>query len=117
MKLAEHPTVKRIRQQEASIVAEDNEPLDADWLRQLVFDAGDVDFVQIDRHEIGDQRDDILRAFPRTKTLISYIVRMNREPIRSPARRVANLEFHHVGDEVNEIGRRVLTHSNMRRLS
>jgi Fe-S-cluster-containing hydrogenase component 2 len=33
---------------------------------------------------------------------------MNREPIRSPARSVANLEFHHAGDAVNEIGRRVV---------
>jgi hypothetical protein len=30
---------------------------------------------------------------------------MNREPIRSPARSVANLEFHHAGDEVNEVAR------------
>ncbi len=52
MKLAEHPTLKRIRQQETSVVEEDNQPLDADWLRQLVLDAGadDVGFVQIERH-------------------------------------------------------------------
>ena len=106
MKLAEHPTVRRIRQRE-SIVEEDNQPLDADSLRQLVLDAGadDVGFVQIERPELDDQRDDILEAFPRTKTLISFVVRMNREPLRTPARSVANLEFHHVGDEINEIGR------------
>jgi NAD-dependent dihydropyrimidine dehydrogenase PreA subunit len=34
---------------------------------------------------------------------------MNREPIRSPARSVANLEFHHVGEEVNEVSRRIVT--------
>ena len=33
---------------------------------------------------------------------------MNREPIRSPARSVANLEFHHAGDEVNEVARKVV---------
>jgi NAD-dependent dihydropyrimidine dehydrogenase PreA subunit len=33
---------------------------------------------------------------------------MNREAIRTPARSVANLEFHHSGDEVDEIGRRVV---------
>lgn len=40
MKLAEHPTVKRIRQQETDIGEKGNKPLDADWLRQLVLDAG-----------------------------------------------------------------------------
>ena len=34
---------------------------------------------------------------------------MNREPTRSPARSVANLEFHHTGDHVNEVARRVVT--------
>jgi hypothetical protein len=32
---------------------------------------------------------------------------MHREPIRSPARSVANLEFHSVGDEVDEIARSI----------
>ena len=110
MKLTEHPTVKRIRQQDAGIDEGGSEPLNADWLRQFVLDAGaeDVGFVQIERRELDDQRDDILRAFPRTKTLVSFVVRMNRESIRTPARSVANLEFHHVGDEVNEIGRKLV---------
>ncbi|MFO0892900.1 MAG: SCP2 sterol-binding domain-containing protein [Isosphaeraceae bacterium] len=46
--------------------------------------------------------------FPRARTLISFVVRMNREPIRTPARSVANTEFHHTGDEVNEVGRSVV---------
>lgn len=107
MNLEEHPTVRRIRQQQTDRVDKVTQPLDANWLRQLVLDKGadDVGFVEIERPTLDDQREDILNAFPRTKTLISYVVRMNREPIRSPARSVANLEFHHTGDEVNEIGR------------
>jgi epoxyqueuosine reductase QueG len=34
---------------------------------------------------------------------------MNREPIRSTARSVANLEFHHTGDHVNEVARKVVS--------
>ena len=30
-----------------------------------------------------------------TKTLISFVVRMNREAIRTPKRSVSNPEFHH----------------------
>ena len=33
---------------------------------------------------------------------------MNREPIRSPARSVANLEFHHTGDQVNDVARNIV---------
>lgn len=57
---------------------------------------------------LDDQREDILRAFPQTRTLISFVVRMNREAIRTPARSISNTEFHHSGDEVDEIGRSVV---------
>src|SRR5262249_35202952 len=33
---------------------------------------------------------------------------MNREPIHNPARSVANLEFHHAGERVNEIARHLV---------
>jgi epoxyqueuosine reductase QueG len=110
MKLAEHPTVKRVRSRQSQVVEEKHEPLDADWLRHLVLEAGadDVGFVEIDRPELADQRDDIRRFFPSTKSLISIVCRMNREPIRSPARSVANLEFHHTGDQVNDVAHRIV---------
>jgi ferredoxin len=84
--------------------------LDAGWLRTLCLEAGadDVGFIEIDRPEIADQRDDILAVFPRTKSLVSLICRMNREPIRSTARSVANLEFHHRGDHINEVARNIV---------
>lgn len=108
MKLAEHPTVRKVRTQ-----AKTNEPegpLDPTWLRQLVLDAGadDVGFVEISRPALDDQRHDILKHFPQTKSIISFVVRMNREPIKSTARSIANLEFHHAGDEINEISRHVV---------
>lgn len=109
MNLSEHPTVKKLR--DANVDSPPlKEPLDASWLRQIVLDAGadDVGFVQIDREELDDQREDILNVFPRTKSLLSFVVCLNREPIRSTARSTANLEFHHAGEEVNEIGRRVV---------
>src|SRR6476661_9025226 len=110
MKLEENPTVQRIRLKTAPSVPSKNESLDAGWLKQLVLDAGadDVGFVEIGRPALDDQRQDILKAFPPTKTLISFVVRMNREAIRSPARSVANTEFHNSGDEVNDIARSVV---------
>ena len=84
--------------------------LDKEWLRNLCLNAGadDVGFVEIDRPELEKDRLDVLNTFSRTKTLISLVIRMNREPIRSPARSVANLEFHHTGDQVNEVARHIV---------
>ncbi|HEX8149880.1 MAG TPA: hypothetical protein VF591_22050 [Pyrinomonadaceae bacterium] len=106
MLLAEHPTVKQFRERPAAAAAR----LDSAELRRLCLDAGadDVGFVEVGRPELAGQRDKILAAFPRAKSLVSFVVRMNRENIRSPARSVANLEFHHAGDETNEIARRVV---------
>jgi Fe-S-cluster-containing hydrogenase component 2 len=107
--LADHPTLKRWRHGEI----EQKAPpavLDASWLRQLCLDCGadDAGLVEIERPALDDQRDDILRFFPATKTLLAFVCRMNREPVRSPARSVANLEFHHTGEEVNEVARKVV---------
>ena len=79
--------------------------LNAERLRRLCLEAGadDVGFVAIGRPELDDQREDILRLYPWTKGLVSLVCRMNREPARSPARSVANLEFHHTGERTNEV--------------
>lgn len=62
--------------------------LDSESLRRLCLDAGpdDVGFVDINHPEMADQKQDLFGAFARTKTLVSFVCRMNREPIRSPAR-------------------------------
>ena len=103
-RLEEHPTVQAIRTQS---LAKAPLALEVEELRQLCFDAGadDVGFLALDRPELDDQRADILHAFPATKSLISVVCRMNREPIRSPARSVANEEFHQTTDQVNEVAR------------
>jgi Fe-S-cluster-containing hydrogenase component 2 len=107
MNLTEHPTVELMRRAAEASATKGTEPLDAAWLRQVALEAGadDVGIVSIDRAELDEQRDDIVCCFPHTKALVSFVVRMNREPIRSPARSTANLEFHHAGDEVNAIAR------------
>ena len=109
MNLAEHPTVRHFHENAANRPAPPT-VLDAAWLRQLCLDGGadDAGLVEISRPALDDQRDDLLRYFPPTKALLSFVCRMNREPIRSPARSVANLEFHHAGDHANEVARKVV---------
>jgi len=103
--LEDHPTVRRARA--AGPASKPPSRIDAAWLRDLALAAGadDVGLVEIDRPELDDQRQDILHFFPRAKSLISFVCRMNRQPIRNPARSLANLEFHHVGDDVNDVAR------------
>jgi ferredoxin len=109
--LSEHPTVKRFQERsEAATVGTPPPSFDAEWLRQLCLVAGadDVGFVEVDRPELAGQRDDILSFFPRTRVLISFVCRMNREPIRRTARSVANVEFHQTGEHVNETAHRIV---------
>jgi NAD-dependent dihydropyrimidine dehydrogenase PreA subunit len=108
-RLADHPTVKQFYSLPAPPAKAI--PLDAAWLRQLCLEAGaeDVGFVAIDRAEIAGERADILAAFPATKTLISLVFQLNREPIRSPARSAGNLEFHASYHHANEVARRIVT--------
>jgi ferredoxin len=70
--------------------------------------ADDVGFVPIDRPEIADQVTDILWLLPKTEALVGFVVRTNRENIRTPARSIANLEFHHTTDETNEVARKIV---------
>ena len=110
--LEEHPTVKQFREKRADQTdLPQAQALDAAWLRQLCLDAGadDVGFVESDRPEIADQKAEIQSVFPRTKMLISFVCRMNRENIRTPARSISNLEFHHTTDETNDVARRIVS--------
>jgi epoxyqueuosine reductase QueG len=107
--LEDHPTVKHVREQgltEHSI----SEKLDANRLRELALASGadDAGVVEVGRPELASDLPDIQRYFPQAKTLLSFVCRMNREPVRSPARSVANLEFHHTGDRVNEVAHKIV---------
>lgn len=113
--LNDHPTVQKLK---ASDIPINNNPppLDSAWLRELVLEAGadDVGFVRIDRPELDDQREDLLKLYPKARTVIAYVVKMHKELTRSPYRSIANHEFHTAGDEVNDIGRHVARKLNAR---
>jgi Fe-S-cluster-containing hydrogenase component 2 len=108
MTIAEHPSIRRYRDRPPSAPAP--AVLDAEELSRFCREMGadDAGFVSVDRPEIADQKADILSVFPAARTLISFVLRMNRENIRSPARSLANLEFHGTGDRVNEVSHRIV---------
>lgn len=84
--------------------------LDYDTLRALCLAAGadDVGFVPVSHAAINTDRKDIALAFPQTKMLISIVCKMNVYPTRSPARSIANNEFHQAGHDVNEVCRAIV---------
>jgi hypothetical protein len=106
--LAHHPTViaHRARRDTREVPA----ILDAAALRERCLAAGahDVGFVALANPAIDGQRAVILTAFPRTQALISFVVRMNREDVRTPARSVANAEFHRTRDDVDVTARAIV---------
>ncbi len=109
--IASHPTVEKMSKLlEIDPQLKESAPLDAGSLRQLCLDCGadDVGFVSLDRPELAGERPHILEALPRTRTLISFISRLNREAVRSVNRSITNLEFHHNYEHVNDIGRKIV---------
>lgn len=115
-RMEDHPSVvnyyrKRSEAGAAGAVTGGSGVLNAAWLKKVCREAGadDSGFISIDSPGLSNDKDGILSRFPRTKSLISIVCRMNREPIRTPARSVSNLEFHHTGDRVNEAARRIVS--------
>ncbi len=109
---AEHPTVQTMRARAAAGASpEVPSVIDAEWLRNLCLEAGadDVGFVAIDSPDIVPQKSEILGAFTSTKAMISFVCRMNRENIRTPARSIANVEFHRSGDQINDTARDIVS--------
>jgi ferredoxin/putative sterol carrier protein len=101
--LNDHPTVKRYHERKAANTLHTTAPkLSAQDLRSmcLEFGADDVGFVEIGRPSLADQKADILSIFPWTKSLVSFVGRLNRENLRSPARSIASLELHQVEDRL-----------------
>lgn len=69
--------------------------------------ADDCALVSIDDPAVREEVPFVTRAFPATRTLLALVGRMHREPVRSPARSIANLEFHASGHDLDEVARRI----------
>jgi epoxyqueuosine reductase QueG len=83
-------------------------------LRKICLEAGadDVGFVDLDRDALQKEREGILHVYSLTRTVISVIIANNRENIQSPARYVANEEYHHTGDRTSNVAREILRRLN-----
>lgn len=83
-------------------------------VRQICLDAGAdaAGFVEIDRPALASERKDILSVYPKTRSIISLVGRINRENIQSPARYVANEGFHQGHDDLTHVAHQILRRLN-----
>jgi hypothetical protein len=83
--------------------------IDAAWLRELCLGAGadDAAVVSLDHPDLAGEREHVRAALPGTRSLIAMVFRMNRDNCRSPARRVANQEYHQTDEQANHAARSV----------
>jgi len=107
MKINEHPTIVKHRQKKE---APRPDVIKYTWLRKIALEAGadDVGFVEIDREDLSDQKADILHAFPKTKTLISLVYRLNRPQIQSNDRSLPDAEFISIESQMEKTSRGVV---------
>ncbi len=84
--------------------------VEREWLRALCLEAGadDVGFVEIDRPALGGERDNALRLFPDTRTLVSMVTTSNPAAIRSVSRATANLAWHLNHIDLDEVASHVV---------
>jgi epoxyqueuosine reductase QueG len=107
----DHPAVKRfLEQAETAQFNQHPEKLDANLLRTICLDAGadDVGFIEIDRPELSEERNDLLELMVGAKSVASLAFRLNREPLRSNCHSVANIEFGHAWRHANKTGRLIV---------
>jgi epoxyqueuosine reductase len=109
-KLAAHPSVRAVLARRGE--GEATSPpavIDAAWLRELCLAAGadDAAVVSLDHADLAGERDHALAALPGTRSLVAMAFRMNRDNCRSPARSVANQEFHQADEHANHAARGV----------
>jgi epoxyqueuosine reductase QueG len=86
----------------------------ASEIKKICLDAGvdDVGLVDPDRDPLQEEREGVLYVYPLTRSIISVVIAGNRENIQSPARYVANEEYHRTGDRTSSISREVLRRLN-----
>jgi epoxyqueuosine reductase QueG/putative sterol carrier protein len=103
----DHPTVRTVRDR----APRTPESLTFDRVRAIALAAGadDAGIVSLDHPDLVSERPYVLRAFPSARSLVSIVVRTHPDDIRSPARSVANLEFHRAGAHVDEVTQRIAT--------
>ncbi len=105
--LEAHPTVRKLRM----LPTRAPERLTLERVRAIALDAGadDAGVVSLDHPDMVDEAPHARRALASARSIVAIVVRTHPDDVRSPARSVANLEFHRAGKDVDEVAQRVAT--------
>jgi len=105
-RLDQHPSVQAVRSRPSPAPPE---RLTLDRVRAIALAAGadDAGVVALDHPDLEPERPHVQRALPGARTLVSIVCRMHPDDVRSPARSIANVEFHRTGHEVDAVARRI----------
>jgi ferredoxin len=86
----------------------------AEAIKTICLEAGadGVGLVDVDRESLAKEKEGILGVYSLTRSVIAVITVNNRENIQSPARYVANEEYHITGDKISSLSRDILRRLN-----
>lgn len=100
-----HPTILTMQNREAAPI----EVPSIETLSNFILSAGVDDFaiISIDNPDLASQRSEIIDAYPKAKSVISLVSKMNPEAVRTPLRSGSNLEFHSNIDNLNLAARSI----------
>ncbi len=103
--LDEHPTVRAARARPPL----DPQPLTQEIVRALAREAGadDAALVSLDHPDLAEEVPYVTQALPGARSLVALVARMHPDDVRSPARSVANTEFHRAAHAINDVSHRV----------
>lgn len=104
---ANHPSVLKFK--EAGERPRGGE-ITLEQLKAIAFECGadDAGVVSLTRKELQPDLPYIQSALPSARSVLCIVKRMAQAPIKTPARSLANHEFHAAGKEIGEIGRDIV---------
>ena len=90
--------------------------ISADELREICREAGadDAGFIEVERQALAHEKDDVLKIYPKTGSIISIAKLINPDAVQSPATNIVDEEFHRSYDDLPKIARKVLKTLNDR---
>lgn len=88
--------------------------LSAEALRRICIEEGadDAGFVEVDRAELAEEKEGVLRAYPKTRTLVSIVRQTNREAIQSVSLPVVDEEYRSVYEKIGETSKKIVKRLN-----
>ena len=112
MTMEDHPTIKWFNENTDTRAAKSG-PFETDYkkIKETAVEAGadDCGIADIYSLDVENEREAILALYPKTKALISIVIKLNRENVQCVSRCVSDHEFIQGFDRANAVARKLAT--------